>query len=149
MIVNPDSFMGSEEYRETYPEDPFPPQRQSYAGPPLNMQNIRSITRPESPVNSFDEFEEINDPDVVVLKIFEDDSLTSLSPAPHIPRTARSSRNGATSSVADFPQPPADNFQFSLANTPLMRFAHPDGRDHSVIYYYKNFVHRHLGQVHR
>ena len=149
MVVNPDSFVGLDEYRETIPEDPYPPQRRSYAGPPLNMQNIRSITRPDSPVNSFDVYEGINDPDIVVLKIFEDDSLTSLSPALHIPGTARSSRTGATSSIADFPQPAADNFQFSLANTPLMRFAHPDGRDHSVIYYYKNFVHRHLGQVHR
>ena len=149
MIVNPDSFMGLDEYRETFSEDPFPSQRQSYAGPPLNTQNIRSITRPDSPVNSFDELEEINDPDIVVLKIFEDDNLTSLSPALHIPKTARFSRTGATLSIADFPQPPADNFQFTLADTPLMRFAHPDGQDHSVIYYYKNFVHRHLGQVHR
>ena len=148
-MVNPDSFMGLDEYRETFPEDPFPPRRQSYAGPPLNMQNIRSITRPDFPINSFDEFEEINDPDIVVLKVFEDDCLTSLSPAPHVPRTARSSRTGATSSISDLPQPPADHFPFSIADTPLMRCADPHGRDHSVIYYYKNFVHRHLGQVHR
>ena len=146
MIVNPESFIGLYGYRETSPEDAFPQRRQPYA---INMQEIRNITRPDSPVNSFDEFEEINDPDIVVLKVFEDDSLTSISPAHQVPRTARSSRTVTMPSISNFPQHPDDYFQFSLADTPLMRFAHPDGRDHSVIYYYKNFVYRHLGQVHR
>ena len=30
-----------------------------------------------------------------------------------------------------------------------MNFAHPDGRDYSIIYYYKNYVNRHMAQVRR
>ena len=94
----------------------------------------------------------LQDPDVVILTVFEDDARKSLSPTTStpLPKASRSSRTGTLSTTSTGTSVQQnDVFRFSLDNTPLMKFAHPDGRDHSIIYYYKNFVYRHLAQVHR
>ena len=90
-----------------------------------------------------------DDPDIVILKIFEDDTHKPGSPT----TTVIQARPLRTSSFV-LPSPGgsargADQFIFSYENTPLMRMAHQDGRDHQLVFYYKTFVHRHLAQVHR
>ena len=52
VVVNPASFVQLEEYRETFPEDPYPPPPSSSGGPPA--KEVRPITRPDSPLDSFD-----------------------------------------------------------------------------------------------
>ncbi|KAG8525405.1 uncharacterized protein KY384_009049 [Bacidia gigantensis] len=156
VVVNLSSFINFDDYRATFPGDPFPPAVPTYGGPPSNRADIRPITRPDSPLHSWDisSSDDSNEPDVVVLKVFEDYESNSFSP-PSINSTkaslSRSNTYSARSAsiTGSLSAQRGDIFNFSVDNTPLMRYAHPDGRDHSIIYYYKNFVHRHLAQVHR
>ena len=164
VIVNQNSFVNFNEYKETFPGDPYPPVVSNYGGPPANRVDSTSYkTRQSSPLHSYyshESSEGLNDADVVILKVFEDNDADMLSPAGY--RQARSSRsntisNATTSMAASIPSnfgaplsaQRGDIFNYSVDNTPLLRYAHHDGQDHSIIYYYKNFVHRHLAQVHR
>lgn len=90
-----------------------------------------------------------DDPDVVILKVFQDDtqskSTTPVGVPPHQIRIGRtpSPFSSAASSIR------RGSLESLSESTPLMNMAHRDGRDHHIIYYYKNFVYRHLAQVHR
>ena len=160
VVVNPASFVDFDEYHQTFPQDPFPPAISSYGGPPANRVSCRPITRPDSPLNSWDastssfSLSESQDQDVIVLKIFEDSENSLTSPPSTLAKGISRSRshtysNTSASITGSVGAQRGDIFNFSIDNTPLMKYAHPDGRDHSIIYYYKNFVHRHLAQVHR
>lgn len=135
-----------------------------YGGPPANDFDAPRKVRLDSPLHSYSTYEPAedsrSDPNVVVLKVFEDnDSAHPTSPAYSHPNLSRSDTiSNASASVttglshgitAEVASQKGDILTFSIDNTPLLKFANPDGGDHSVIYYYKNFVHRHLAQVHR
>ena len=160
VVVNQASFINFDDYRETFPQDPFPPAISTYGGPPANRVECRPITRPDSPLNSWDitstscSLAGSGDQEVVILKVFEDNDNGVLSPPSTLSKGVNRSRshtysNTSASISASLGAQRGDIFNFSIDNTPLMKYAHPDGRDHSIIYYYKNFVHRHLAQVHR
>ena len=90
-----------------------------------------------------------DDPDIVILKVFEDDTRKFGSPTSAVVQGRSSNRSTLSLPSSAGSAHPADYFRFSYDNTPLMRMAHKDGRDHQLVYYYKNYVHRHLAQVHR
>ena len=164
VVANPTSFINFTEYKEAFPDDPYPPVVSTYGGPPANQADFASHrVRQGSPLhsyNSYESSEDVGDPDIVILKVFEDTDA-DLNPVTGY-RQARSSRSNTISNTTasisastsagfhvGLSAQRGDIFNYSVDNTPLLRYAHPDGRDHSIIYYYKNFVHRHLAQVHR
>lgn len=148
LVVNPDSFAEFEEYKNTNVSS-------KNATNPLPSTTSGSIHSPQFNIDQTlyndpfaDENEILDDPDIVILKVFEDDSRKLLSPLNSVQRRATSSTPSLSiTSPSSFQR--SDYFRFSCDNTPLMRVANKDGRDHQLIYYYKNFVHRHLAQVHR
>ncbi|KAL9126937.1 MAG: hypothetical protein Q9217_004095 [Psora testacea] len=148
IVVNPKSFVDFEEYRETLQDNNLALPPQGYGGPyptPIR-QVVRAMSEEDLDRNQYDA-ENVNDPDVVVLKVFEDDNQKSVSLGDsHLPRKGRYPLTPTLSSTSG---PGTDIFRSSKDNTALMRYAHHDGRDHQIIHYYKTFVHRHLAQVHR
>lgn len=165
VVVNPDSFVNFNEYKETFPADPLPPVISTYGGPPANRTDPARKSRQPSPLRSYNSFESSEesrlDTNVVILNMFEDNDGTSLTTSPAFGHGRLSRSNTVSNTSASVTTGPStgisaglgaqrgDIFRFSVDNTPLLKYAHPDGRDHSIIYYYKNFVHRHLAQVHR
>lgn len=93
--------------------------------------------------------EAADDTDVVILKAFQDDTQSKTTSPVSI--STMQFRNGRTASPFSPAASPIrkESLEPSFESTPLMNMAHMDGRDHHIIYYYKNFVHRHLAQVHR
>ena len=147
VIANPDSFTHLDEYRafRESSKDPM-------FDPPtcIPAEHARLDQKPgERPPNEGNNTYASGDPDIVILRLFEDESAALGSPRSTF--TPSRSSMAATDSTRS-PMPPTPNqdyFKFSHDNTPLMKMANKDGRDHELIYYYKNFVHRHLAQVHR
>ena len=148
LVVNPSSFADFDEYKNS---------RRGCNSP----KGIKSERRGSEHDHRFsnrqtqfgepqaDNFNEFNDPDIVILKIFEDDTHKSGSPTTavvqaHPLRTSNVALRSPGGSVHS-----ADQLRFSYDNTPLMRMAQQDGQDHQLVFYYKTFVHRHLTQVHR
>ena len=159
VIVNPASFVDYGEYRDKDGNG-------SSLGEPISKYpsstqtpNDRLASHPFQFANTLTSNVQISDdPDIIVLKVFQDDSQ-KMTPSPGglsavQGRSSRASTlsNSSTlslgSSVSTICQhmSPA---RYAYENSPLMQMAHPDGRDHQLIYYYKNFVYRHLLQVHR
>lgn len=151
LVVNPLSFAEFDEYRDNprYWDSPKS----------MRLERLRSEqgdqfsndqTQPNEPNGGhFNDAQMCNDPDIVILKIFEDDTCKLGSPRNAVvqaqcPRTPTQS---LPSSVRFAHR--TDCFTDSCGNTPLMRMAYQDGRDDQLVYYYKTFVHRHLAQVHR
>ena len=87
------------------------------------------------------------DPDIVILKVFEDDSQKLQFPGSAISRRPSSASCSVTSSATAAHGPEISRFAYN--KTPLMRMAVHDGRDCSLVFHYKTFVHRHLAQAHR
>ena len=151
VIVNPSSFVESEEYRDTYEERHFARTSPSKASGSVYSDHFstdQSQYNDDYSPNS-EKADNRNDPDIVILKVFEDDAK-SVSPGGFSNTQRRLSRTptlSIQSTVSSTQQ--GEYFRFSHDNTPLMKMAPRDGRDHQLIYYYKNFVHRHLAQVHR
>lgn len=147
VIVIPESFADLEEYKA-----------HNVAGSPLYTASNGPDSAHSDPL-SFDqtlyndadrspnENQTTDDPDVVILRVFEDDMRKNLSPG-SIATERRTSRT-PTLSVPSSATSISGNeyFRFSYDNTPLMKMASKDGRDHQLIFYYKAFVHRHLAQV--
>lgn len=102
-----------------------------------------------------------SDPDVVILRTFEDDSRSLVSPALLTPQSlvqrSRTSTLSLPCSTLSLPSQLStgllskngSNLQNGAPRvaSPLMQMAHPDGRDDRLIYHYTNFLHRHLAQV--
>ncbi len=132
LVVNSASFAEFEEYKESSRNTP--PSR-----PDQTLYNNMFISE--------DATQTSDDPDIVILRIFEDDSRKLSSPSSAVTRRT-SSASFSLPSSATFTHR-SDYFRFSYDNTPLMRMAAKDGRDHQLVFYYKNFVHRHLAQVHK
>ena len=153
LVVNPDSFAEFEEYKNSHNS------RKNTPNPPVfTPGSFHSDQFNIDPTLYNDPFANENeipdDPDIVILKVFEDDSRRLMSPGNPLQQQNSLQRHASstpslsiTSSSTSHQR--SDYFRFSYDNTPLMRVANKDGRDHQLIYYYKTFVHRHLAQVHR
>ena len=151
LVVNPLSFAEFDEYKDNRydrnsPKSITSKRRGSEHGD--QFSNIQAQYN-EPNGDNFNDIQASNDPDIVILKMFEDDTQKLMSPTSAVVQ-ARSSRTPTTSLPSSAGSAHrTDYFRFSYDNTPLMRMAHQDGRDHQLVYYYKTFVHRHLAQVHR
>ena len=151
LVVNPSSFAEFDEYRDNrYIGNSLKSIVSKRRGSENSNRFSNSQTQfDESDADHFNNTQTFDDPDVVVLKIFEDDTYKLRSPT-NAAVQAHSSRTPTLSFASPARSAnPTDHFRLSYENTPLMRMAHQDGRDHQLVYYYKNFVHRHLAQVHR
>ena len=149
--MNPSSFADFDEYKNSRHGWNSPKGMKSERrGSEHEHQLSNSQTQLGGPHGDhFNSTQASNDPDIVILKIFEDDTHKLGSPT-----TAVVHAHPLRTSNFVLPSPGgsargADQFIFSYDNTPLMRMAHQDGRDHQLVFYYKAFVHRHLAQVHR
>ena len=157
VIVNPASFADYEDYRDRDGNDHTPGTTVSkcsnnapngeFAGDLFKVADMFTSNIQTS-----------CDPNVIVLKVFEDDSrkLTS-SPGGFSAVQGRNSRastfsDSSTLSIVSSAStffPYRGSGRYAYEDSPLLRMAHPDGRDYQLIYYYKNTVYRHLQQVHR
>ena len=149
VVVNPSSFVDFDEYKNSRHGWDSPKGMKSGGIEPNHHFSNSQTQFGEPHGDHFNDTQASNDPDIVILKIFEDDTHKLGSPMTAAvqarpPRTP----NFALPSPGGFAHG-ADHFRFSYENTPLMRMAHQDGRDHQLVFYYKTFVHRHLTQVHR
>lgn len=145
LIVNPASFVDYEEYKAAHDSTKDTPTRAS-AG--VRNDQLGVDTTICNDVSSADYQEEVpGDPNSVILKVFEDEARKVLSPGS--PDKRQDSSTPSVSIISNSSTQRSDFFRFSYDNTPLMRVANKDGRDHPLIYYYKSFVYRHLAQVHR
>ena len=150
-MVNPSSFTDFDEYKNTRQGWNSPKSVKSERrGSEHGHQSSNGQTKVgEHQGDHLDDTQASNDPDIVILKVFEDDAHKLGSPTTAVvqvhplgtPTPALPSSGGSANG--------ADQFRFSYENTPLMRMAHQNGRDHHLVFYYKTFVHRHLAQVHR
>ena len=151
VVVNPSSFADFDEYKNSRHGGNSPKSIKSERrGSEQGHQLINSQTQFGEPHGDHsNDTQTSNDPDIVVLKTFEDDAHKLGSPTTAVVQ-AHPLRT-PTLSIPSFGGSAhgADQFRFSYENTPLMRMAHQDGRDHQLVFYYKTFVHRHLAQVHR
>ena len=145
LIVNPASFADYDEYKDAQDSTKNMLTRASASvrGDQFGVEN----TIYNDSFSADNQKEVPGDPNSVILKIFEDDVRRILSP--ESPDKRRDSSTPSLSIVSNTSTQRSDFFRFSYDNTPLMRVANKDGRDHPLIYYYKSFVHRHLAQVHR
>ncbi len=145
LIVNPASFADYEEYKDAQDSTKDTPARASAI---MRSDQFGVENRIYNDVFIDDNQKEVpGDPNSVILKVFEDDVRRILSP--ESPDKRRDSSTPSRSIVSNTSTQHSEFFRFSYDNTPLMRVANKDGRDHPLIYYYKSFVHRHLAQVHR
>lgn len=156
LVVNPSSFAEYEEYKDNRHDRKSPKSTPSNGTPSKGPGSEHSdqFSNDQTQYNdpdgeSFSGTQNSDDPDIVILKVFEDDTHKLGSPTSAVvqERSSRTPTLSLPSSVGSAHR--ADYFRFSYDNTPLMRMAHKDGRDHQLVYYYKNYVHRHLAQVHR
>lgn len=141
LVLNSSSFAEFDEYKESSKNSPSSRPESVHSDPYSNDRtHYNNIFTNENDTQTSD------DPDIVILKVFEDDSRKLPSPSSATTRRPSSSFSVPSSATS---APRSDYFRFSYENTPLMRMAAKDGRDHQLVFYYKNFVHRHLSQVHR
>lgn len=151
LVANPSSFADLDEYKDSR-HDRNSPECTQVKGPGSEHSDQLSTDQTQCTEPNGDDCNDIqksDDPDIVILKVFEDDTGKLGSPM-------SAAMQGRSSRTPTLSLPPSaesahgvDYFRFSYDNTPLMRMAHKDGRDHQLVYYYKNYVHRHLAQVHR
>ena len=151
LVVNSWSFAEFDEYRDNRRHRNSPKSIKSERqGTENGDQFSDDQKRSNEPCGDhFDDTQIFNDPDIVILKLFEDDTYKMGSPKNAVvqvqcPRTPTLSLPSSASSANR-----TDYSRSYYDNTPLMRMAHQDGRDHQLVHYYKTFVHRHLAQVHR
>ena len=145
LIVNPASFADYEEYKGAQDSTTDTPTRASAS---VRNDQIGVENTVNNDVFSADYQKEVpGDPNSVILTVFEDDAPKILTP--ESPDKRRDSSTPSLSIVSTVSTQRSDFFRFSYDNTPLMRVANKDGRDHPLIFYYKSFVYRHLAQVHR
>lgn len=151
LVVNPLSFAEFDEYRDNprYWDSPksikFERLRSKH-GDHFSNDQTQSNEPSDGP---FNDAQMCNDPNTVILKVFEDDTYRIGSPRSAVvqaqcPRTLTPSHPSSVEIAHR-----TDCFGSSHGDTPLMRMAYQDGRDHQLVYYYKTFVYRHLAQVHR
>lgn len=146
VIVNPESFEHCEDYRTGgSPNSTTSKEPESDRWKPLcSDQSQNNSTEP-----SISDIHYSDDPDIVILKVFENVTSKLLPPSSITskgrPSTISSLPISSSATVAS----PQEYPQFSYDDTPWMKMANKNGRDHPIIYYYKNFVYRHIAQVHR
>ena len=151
LVVNPSSFAEFDEYKDNR-HDRSSPHTTTSNGPGSEHgdQSSNYQTQYIDPIgDNFNDTQTSGDPDIVILKVFEDDTHKTGSPTSAVAqgRSSRTSTLSLASSTGCAQR--SDYFLLSYDNTPLMRMAHRDERDHQLVCYYKNYVHRHLIQVHR
>ena len=145
LILNPASFADYDEYKDPQDSTKDTPTR---ASANVRSEQLGTENTFHNDVSSADYQKEVpGDPNSVILKVFEDNAAKILSP--ESPDKRRDSSTPSLSIISTVSTQRSDFFRFSYDNTPLMRVANKDGRDHPLIYYYKSFVYRHLAQVHR
>jgi hypothetical protein len=142
LAVKSASFAEFEEYKESSRNTP-PSRPESVHSDPYSTDQ----TLYNNMFISENDTQTSDDPDIVILRIFEDDSRKLSSPSSAITRRPSSASFSLPLSATSTHR--SDYFRSSYDNTPLMRMAVKDGRDHQLVFYYKNFVHRHLAQVHK
>ena len=150
LVVNPLSFAELDEYKDSRHDRKSPKSMISRGSGSDRGSQFDNEQTQHDEINSdhFNDTPTFNDPDIVILRVFEDDTRTGSPTSAIVP--ARSSRTPTLSLPSSAGSShPTNYFRFSYDSTPLMRMAHHDGRDHQLVYYYKTYVHRHLAQVHR
>ena len=151
LVANPSSFADFDEYKSSRHDRDSPKTtvlKRRGSEPDDEFSN--SQTRFDEPNrDQSNETQTSNDPDIVILKIFEDDTLKLGSPTKAVVQSHSSKTPTLSLPSSAGSAHHADHFKISYDNTPLMRMAYQDGRDHHLVFYYKTFVHRHLAQVHR
>ena len=145
LIVNLASFVDYEEYKDAQDSTKDTSTRASASVRSDQFGIENTVNKDDHSAGYQDEVP--GDPNSVILKVFEDDAPKTLSP--ETPDKRRDSSTPSLSIISTVSTQRSDFFRFSYDNTPLMRVANKDGRDHPLIYYYKSFVYRHLAQVHR
>ena len=150
LVVNPSSFAEFDEYKDSGNDRNSP---KSTTSKGLGSEHSDQFSNDQTQYNdsngdNSNDTQTSGDPDIVILKVFEDDTRKLGSPTSALQgRSSNTPTLSLPSSASSAHR--ADYFRFSYDNTPLMRMAHKDGRDHQLVYYYKNYVHRHLAQVHQ
>ena len=148
VIVNPESFEHCEDYRETRDSSVSTVSKgtgSSDGGDDWDPdQSQHSDAQPRSCDIHYSD-----DPDIVILKIFEDDTRKLLSPGGVASKRQPSTPSTLSAISSTTASSHHEHFQFSYDDTPLMKMADKDGRDIPIIHYFKNFVYRHIAYVHR
>lgn len=142
VVANPDSFG---EYKDETAKR-YLRASSSCGHPSARRDSTGTNQTPDSgSVSTANDNGESNDRNVVVLKVFEDDTRKTVSPGGYWASQERPSRASTVSILS--PTSHQETLRSSIEDTPLMRMASKDGRDYHLVYYYRNFVHRHLAQV--
>ena len=148
VIVTPGSFSELEEYKAHW-EDGKPPLT------PGSKSSKLSVTAPASPEDGQSRSNNIllTDPDIVILRVFEDTSKKLSSPG------SPNSRFGPTSATSNITSPSSavmyqsmDAFAVPSQETPpsaLYELTPQDQRDWPLICHYRSQLSRHLFHVHR
>lgn len=148
VIVTPDSFAGLDEYRASNEDTKSP----ASAG---HRRTRSQLTCPPSPDNERSQSNNIpmRDPQMVVLRVFEDNMKKMSTPS------SPNSRLGPMSVTSTIASPSSGNFYqsidvFTLPNprTPpptLFEITPQDQRDWPLICHYRSHLSRHLFHVHR
>lgn len=152
VVVNPLSFADYEDYRPAHDEsNPVQFPLSNSSGNARIEQSSIDHTHPQG--KHLEKIQDAsNDKDVVVLKVFEDETQRGSAPGELITRQDRSSRTSTLStslSISATSKQTKNHLELMYKNTPLMRMVPRSGNDHQVVRYYKSFVLRHLAQVHR
>ena len=90
-----------------------------------------------------------NDPDIVILRVFEDDSRKFLSPGAVVTHNRPSRLLPPSDLMTSLSNPDQDYSNVQWNEITLARRASQNGHDDQLLQHYTSFVHRHLAQIHR
>ncbi|MCJ1464059.1 hypothetical protein MMC07_002670 [Pseudocyphellaria aurata] len=142
VVVNPSSFTGLNEYRESS-HDPIP---NAELVPKSLPQRQRSI----SCETSREDFQD--DPNVVILAKFEGEVVSLSNSNSRLVRSTTSTTSSPSLSSSVTFTPHVDSNPFSSQASPnqkLFQLPFRDGQDHQLIAHFNRFVQPSLAQVHR
>ncbi|KAI4129969.1 MAG: hypothetical protein LQ338_001975 [Usnochroma carphineum] len=146
VMVTPSSLARLEEYRATQDDEQTPV---TAAVKDSNKSSTEVASRNlEANVITF------NDPDVVQLRVFEDNTKKLSSPGSPSSRVGLSSASNITSPSSGFSFPRTDMFVLPSQTSPPLppptcEIKPQDNRDWPLICHYRNILSRHLFHVHR
>lgn len=144
VIITPSSLAGLEEYKTTEDDEETPVTAGS-KGSKNPSTSFRSADL-ESNIITF------RDPDVVMLRVFEDNTKKISSPMSSSSRFGVSSSSSLTSPSSSHYFQRTDMFMLPSQNTPpplTHEISPQDSRDWPLICHYRNLLSRHLFHVHR
>ena len=147
VIVNPESFKELDQYRDLH-SSPSSTSSKDPASSVCDRFNADLQLHHDHGQDSNDT-ETSNDPDVVILRVFEDDSKKLLSPSGVVGQSRSLkvlSPSDPAAAISTYDQDYSDFPEGEIASA---RQARQNGHDDHLLQHYTNFVHRHLAQVHR